>query len=190
MNQEQEAKPKIKSYQVLFIALSLIGVIILYVIWNIGLLKPVVIEQVRVPEMHLIFKKYQGPYQNVGPVFTEVEKTLVQDKIACDMTFGRYYDNPNEVEPERNRADIGCVFTALQDFPTSSELSAETLTDYPALVGTFEGAPWLTAFKVYKTLRQEAFQRNIMIDEKAPILETYEKTETGFKTHVYFKLQK
>lgn len=179
-----------KSYHALFVGLGIIGIILMYVIWNIGLLKPITIEQVQVPELHLIFKKYQGPYQKVGPVFNEVEKILAQEKIACDQTFGRYYDNPNEVEPERTRADVGCILQSTDSLPTNIELQAETISSYPAIVGTFEGAPWLTAFKVYKAIKKESYQRNIMIDETTPVLETYEKIETGFRTKVYFKLHK
>lgn len=180
-----------KSYHALFVGLGLVGIIIMYVIWNIGLLKPVMIEQVQVPELHLVFLKYQGPYQNVGPVFKEVEDSLAQQKITCDQTFGRYYDNPNEIEAERTRADIGCVFNDLDTaLPTANKLQAETVKPYTALVGTFEGAPWLTAFKVYKSVRQEAFQRNIMLDESSPVLETYEKIPTGFRTKVFFPIKK
>ena len=189
MAEQENSKVPLKSYQVLFIALGIVGVILLYVIWNIGLLKTVTIEEIQTPEMQLIFKKYQGPYQNVGPVFSEVEKTLAQDKIACDQTFGRYYDNPNEVEPERNRADIGCVLMTTDNLPTSTDLQAESLKPFHALVGTFEGAPWLTAFKVYKALRSASYQKNKMIDDSVPVIETYEKIENGFRTKVYFKLK-
>lgn len=178
-----------KSYHALFIGLGIIGAIFLYVIWNIGLLKSVTVEQTQVPEMKLIFKKYQGPYQNAGAVFTEVEKLLAQDQIVCDRTFGRYYDNPNEIEADRTRADIGCILIATDPLPTSAGLIAETLPPQTAMIGTFEGAPWLTAFKVYKVLRQESYQRNIMLDDKAPIMETYEKIENGYRTKVYFKLK-
>ncbi len=179
-----------KSYHVLFVGFGIIGLIIFYVIWNIGLMKPVIIEQAQVPEWRIVFKKYQGPYQNAGAVFTEVEKALAEDNIICEQTFGRYYDNPNEIEPERTRADIGCILSQTNDLPTSADFQAETLTSYPALVGTFEGAPWLTAFKVYKALRRESYQRNVMLDETQPVLETYETIENGFRTRVYFSLKK
>ncbi len=179
-----------KSYQVLFISLGIVGLIIFYVIWNVGLLKPVTIEKAQVPQLHLLYKKYTGPYQNVGPVFTEVENALAQDKIKCDLTFGRYYDNPNEVEPARNRADIGCIVNSTTpSLPQDSKIQSETLTPYTALEGTFEGAPWLTAFKVYSAIRKESYQRNIPLDENAPSLEIYEKIKHGFKTRVYFKVK-
>lgn len=178
-----------KSFHVLFIGLGLIGIIILYVIWNIGLMKPVQIQQVDVPEMRVMFKKYQGPYQNAGPIFNEVEASLAEVKIPCDQTFGRYYDNPNETEPERTRADIGCIIKN-QELPAApNNLETETIAGFKALEGSFEGAPWLTAFKVYKTLRKESYQRNIMLDESQPVLEIYEKIDNGFKTKVYFRLK-
>lgn len=179
-----------KSYHALFIGLGIVGIIILYVIWNIGLMKPVIVEQVLVPEQHLVYVKYQGPYQNVGPLFKEVEDSLAQQKITCNQTFGRYYDNPNEIEAERTRADIGCLFTEAVSVPADSKLQLDTVAAHPAIVGTFEGAPWLTAFKVYRAVRQEAFQRNIMIDDSVPVVETYDKMQHGFRTKVYFSLKK
>lgn len=178
-----------KSYHALFVGLGLIGIIILYVIWNIGLFKPVMIEQTMVPTYNIIYKTYQGPYHDVGKVFDEVEKSLAQDKITCEQTFGRYYDDPNEVEPERTRADIGCILNSTNALPTNAELKAEAMTGYPAIAGTFEGAPWLTAFKVYKTLRKESYQRNVMLEDNFPIFETYEKIDSGFRTRVFFKLK-
>ncbi len=178
-----------KSYHVLFVGLGIVGIIIFYVIWNIGLLKPIVIEQVQIPEQQIIFKKYQGAYQNAGPLFEQVEKLLAEKKIICSQTFGRYYDNPNEIEPERTRADIGCIFNEKIILPLSTELQTETVLSYTALAGKFEGAPWLTAFKVYKALKKESYQRNIMLDDAAPVFETYEKIENGFRTTVYFKIK-
>jgi DNA gyrase inhibitor GyrI len=179
-----------KTYHALFVGLGIIGVIILYVIWNIGLLKPVMITETNIPEMKLIFKKYQGPYQNVGPVFTEVENLLAQDQIVCNETFGRYYDNPNEIEAERTRADIGCIVESNDAIPTSKDLEVENVAPYEAIVGIFEGAPWLTAFKVYRAVRKESYQRNTMIDDSSPVMETYEKIKNGFRTRVYFRLKK
>lgn len=186
----QNSKSKgLKSYHVLFIALSLVGIIVLYVIWNIGLLKPVQIEQSQMPEFNLIFKSYQGPYHEIDKALADVEKILAQEKVDCDLTFGRYYDNPNEVEPERTRADVGCIMNT-PSMTTSEVLKAESLKgDREVLIGIFEGAPWLTAFKVYKTVRQESFQRNRMIDPEVPVLETYEPIENGYRTKVYFTLK-
>ncbi len=179
-----------KSFHVLFIALGIIGIIILYVIWNIGLLKPVIIEQMETPQIQVLFKKHQGPYHDVGKVFEDVENTLAKLSIKCDQTFGRYYDDPNEVEPERTRADIGCVVQNTNTLPTSEGLEAETIEPYLAMIGIFEGAPWLTAFKVYKTLKKESYQRNLMIDNDSPVFETYEKTPTGFRTKVFFRIKR
>ncbi len=178
-----------RSPQVLLIALSVIGIVILYIVWNVGLLKPVTIDQGPLPEMQLIFEKYQGRYDRADEVIRNVEKQLAEGQIICDLTFGRYYDDPNKTEPERTRADLGCVLKSPP--PTvAANLIAETMPGGPeVIVGTFEGAPWLTALKVYRAVRAESYQRNRMIDDGLPVIETYEKIDKGFRTRVYFRLK-
>jgi len=175
-----------KSYHVLFVGLGLLGVMIFYVIWNVGLLMPVVVEQVDSPSGVAVFQKYTGPYHDVGAIFEKIEKQLVEQNLNCDLSFGRYYDNPDEVEPERLRADIGCIVPQAPAQKIEG-LETENLESFKALRGTFEGAPWLTAFKVYSTLRKQSYQRNLHV-EFSPIFETYQQIPRGFKTQVYLRI--
>lgn len=175
-----------KSYHILFSAFALVGLILFYAIWNIGLFKPVIVEQITTPKMYLVFEKHTGPYHDLGALFDRVEKKLADKKILCPKTFGRYHDDPDKVEPERLRADIGCLL----DQPIAENVEGITLEEvspFKALKGTFEGAPWLTAFKVYSTLRKQSYQRNVYL-QPSPVLEVYEKAGKGFKTEVYFWL--
>lgn len=181
-----EGKFKMKSYHVLFVALGLLGVILFYVIWNVGMLKPVVIEEVSSPQGVAIFRKYTGPYHEVRHIFENIESELEKQNLNCDTSFGRYYDDPDQVEPDRLRADIGCVLPQAPAQPIAG-LETENWPGYKSLRGTFEGAPWLTAFKVYSALRRESFQRNIHV-EFTPVLEVYQQTPSGFKTEVYFRI--
>lgn len=177
-----------KSYHILFSAFALVGLILFYAIWNVGLFKPVIIEQVNVPTSYLVYEKHVGPYHDVGAVFERVEKKLEEKKVACTRTFGRYYDNPDKVEQERLRADIGCILS--QPLTESIEgILTEELPSFEALKGTFEGAPWLTAFKVYSTLKKQSYQRNLYVEE-SPVLEVYEAAGNAFKTEVYFRVGK
>lgn len=175
-----------KSYRVLFIALGLLGVMLFYVIWNVGFLKPVIIEQVKSPTGIAIFQKYTGPYHEVRHIFENIETELVKQNLDCKTSFGRYYDDPNQVEPDRLRADIGCLVQQAPAKPIEG-LVTETWTGQNSLRGTFEGAPWLTAFKVYSALKRESFQRNLHV-EFTPVLEVYQQTTHGFKTEVYFRI--
>lgn len=175
-----------KSYNALLLALALIGLILFYTIWNVGLLKPVTIDRTSSPQGIAVFQKYTGPYHEVRPVFEKIESQLAEQNLKCDLSFGRYYDNPDEAEPERLRADLGCL---LPQAPAQAlaGLETEKWTGYDSLRGTFEGAPWLTAFKVYSALKKESFQRNIHV-EFTPALEVYQKNQRGFKTEVYFRI--
>src|SRR6476620_3174439 len=98
-----------KSYQVLFIALALVGVMLFYVIWNVGLMKPVTFKKVNSPTGISIFQKHTGPYHEVRHIFENIETELVKQNLDCKISFGRYYDNQNQVEQDRLRADIGCL---------------------------------------------------------------------------------
>lgn len=177
-----------KPYHILFSALGLVALILFYAIWNVGLFKPVVVEQVSVPSAYLVYEKHVGPYNEVGAVFDRVEKKLAEKNIACPKSFGRYYDDPDKTEAARMRADIGCILSQpLTD--KVEDLLGEELQPFDALKGSFEGAPWLTAFKVYSTLRKQSYQRNLHLDPN-PVFEVYEKADHGFKTEVYFRIAK
>ncbi len=175
-----------KSYHILLSILSLIGIIILYTIWNIGLLLPVTVEQTQTPTLYLVYESHTGPYHELMPIFEKIEKALSNKKISCSKTFGLYFDNPDQVEADRLKSEIGCIV----DKPVTEELGElqfKELPPFQALKGSFGGAPWLTAFKVYSTLQKESYQRNVIL-EPTPVLEIYEPNEHGFKTEVYFRI--
>lgn len=176
-----------KPYHLFFTIFSVIGLLLAYAVWNVGLLKPVLIEEKELPTAVLIYQNVVGPYHNLSDVFKKIETESKKLEIDCAKTFGIYYDDPSSVEPERLRADVGCYSST----PPLKNLEGFQVKESPiqkALIGTFDGAPWLTAFKVYRAMYREAGIRKLKI-KNGPIMEVYEPSPSGFKTSVVMSLE-
>ncbi|MFN9065956.1 MAG: GyrI-like domain-containing protein [Bdellovibrionales bacterium] len=157
-----------------------------YAMWNVGLLKPVIIENKQTESAVLIYRHIVGPYHNLSEEFQKIEKDLSSFNYPCDKTFGLYYDNPATQEHERLRADIGC-YASTPPLQKLEGFEIKELPSYLALSGRFSGAPWLTAFKVYGALNKQAAAQNLKI-KKGPVLEIYEPNQKGFTTEVVFEI--
>ena len=66
-----------------FIVFGVIGLLLAYVIWNVGLLKPVFIEVKELPKSYLVYKNVTGPYHKLSEVFHEIE--LNQEEVGKSM---------------------------------------------------------------------------------------------------------
>ncbi len=176
-----------KSYHILFTVFGVIGLLLAYAIWNVGLLKPVVIDVKELPMTVLVYKSVTGPYHKLQETFRTIEKLAIDNGWDCSKTFGIYHDDPNQAEQERLRADVGCYLES----PPNGNVGDLIIKENPstqALVGTFEGAPWLTAFKVYKALNREAQARKLKL-KSGPIMEVYSPNGQSFHTQVIFELE-
>lgn len=169
-----------------FIIFGGLALLFSYVIWNVGLLKPVLIETKDLPKSVLVYKNVTGPYHKLQETFQEIEALAKKDGWECAKTFGLYLDDPNQAEQERLRADIGCYLEA-QPTATTGDLLVKELPATKALVGSFDGAPWLTAFKVYRALQRESIKQNLKI-KQGPVMEIYEPRGSQFITHVVFEI--
>jgi hypothetical protein len=175
-----------KPYHLFFVIFATLGILFAYAIWNVGLFKPVLIENKNSEPAVLIYRHIVGPYHNLSEEFQKLEKDLNSFNYACKKTFGLYYDNPAMQEHERLRADIGC-FASAPPLQKMEGFEIKEFPSFPALSGRFSGAPWLTAFKVYGALNKEAVAKNLKL-KKGPVIEIYEPTEKGFTTEVLFEI--
>lgn len=169
-----------------FIVFSVLGLLFAYIIWNVGLLKPVFIETKKLPQAVLVFKNVTGPYHKLSEVFKEIETQAKKEGWECPKTFGLFYDDPNQAEQDRLRADIGCYLETLPPGPVG-DLVIKEQPAVTALVGSFDGAPWLTAFKVYGALQRESLKQKLKIND-GPVMEIYEPKGSQFITHVVFEI--
>jgi len=176
----------LKPYHLFFVVFGVLGLLLAYIIWNVGLLKPVVIETKSLPMKVLVYKSMTGAYHKLHENFQAIEAIAKKEGWDCSKTFGLYYDDPNQAEQDRLRAEIGCYL----DAPPTGSVGDLIIKEHPAtkaLVGSFDGAPWLTAFKVYRALQREAMAQNLKIKD-GPVMEIYEPKGSQFITHVVFEI--
>ncbi|MFN2396254.1 MAG: GyrI-like domain-containing protein [Bacteroidales bacterium] len=58
----------------------------------------------------LVYESHIGEYKNVGKVIDKMYYSLLnEEKVECFRGFGIYYDNPQKVEKEKLRSDVGNI---------------------------------------------------------------------------------
>jgi hypothetical protein len=92
----------------------------------------------------LVYESHTGDYKNVGKVIDKMYYSLLnEEKVECFRGFGIYYDNPQKVEKEKLRADVGNIL----ENPTS-EVLAQLTPKYN--IKTLEKQQYLVAEFPYK----------------------------------------
>ena len=54
----------------------------------------------------LVYKNHMGSYHKIVPVIESVENYFKEKNLPCPLAFGRYLDNPQEVEHDRLHAEL------------------------------------------------------------------------------------
>lgn len=58
----------------------------------------------------LVYESHTGDYKNAGKVIDKMYYALLnEEKVECFRGFGIYYDNPQKVEKEKLRAEVGNI---------------------------------------------------------------------------------
>ncbi len=127
----------------------------------------------------LVYESHIGDYKNVGKVIDKMYYTLLnEEKVECFRGFGIYYDNPQKVEKEKLRADVGNIL----ENPTP-EILDQLAPSYN--IRTLEKQQYLVAEFPYKN--QLSIIMGIM--KVYPALNRYIKvnnlSEEGFVMEIY-----
>ncbi len=128
----------------------------------------------------LIYESHIGDYKNVGKVIDKMYYALLnEEKVECFRGFGIYYDNPQKVEKEKLRADVGNIL----ENPTPQLLeqltpgyNIRTLDKQQYLVAEFPYKNQMSIFmgimKVYPALNRYIRENNL--DEDGFVMEIYD----------------
>lgn len=128
----------------------------------------------------LVYESHIGDYKNVGKVIDKMYYALLNDeKVECFRGFGIYYDNPQKVEREKLRSDVGNI---LED-PTpeileqlSPNYNIRTLDKQQYLVAEFPYKNQMSIFmgimKVYPALNKYIRENNL--SEEGFVMEIYD----------------
>ncbi len=171
-----------------WILISLIGLIIvggIYLTNYLGYFKPVVVTESEEPAKKLLFKKHYGPYHKIVPTIREVESWARGNGHPCQLSFGNYIDDPNQVDQDRLRSRGGCL---VDQFPTKMPegFEVDTLPAGKFVKATFQGSPGIGPFKVYPTALGFVVNNRLKRDESVGVYEIYEIHQDQSMTTNYF----
>jgi effector-binding domain-containing protein len=168
--------------------------IIMFVMYKSGSFKSVSIEKASVGPYVAVYKNRLGAYHESSATLIQIEELLKENNFLCIQSFGLYIDDPNQVDAERLRSELGCLFdekfkTPLEKLISEKnlDLNIKYLDTKNYVVGTFEGSPALVSLKVYPKIKEWAQQQRYTLKTEA--LEIYEiKTSDKVKTSVLFEI--
>ena len=165
---------------------AVVGILLLYVAMYVGAFREVSWEVGQRGPYHLVYKQERGPYQKIAATIVDAEKAFEALGQKCDLTFGRFFDDPNTTDADRLRSEGGCLFASEPDvIPDGYEYSVLEETEY--LIAHFQGAPSIGPLKVYPEARKRLGERGLT-EELTP-LEIYKLTPgEGVHTTYLFEM--
>ena len=151
-------------------------VLFLYLFQYTGAFKNVVVATDMRGPYSVIYKDFTGPYHKIVPTIEEVETWSKAHGLKCRLSFGEYFDDPNQVEEGRLHSRGGCLIDSLAGEKLNVELPQDFKTDIiastKAVVALFDGAPGIGPLKVYPKAEDYILKNNLK--KKGSVLEIYE----------------
>jgi effector-binding domain-containing protein len=160
---------KVKSILAL-VAVVVTG-LILSLLFRLGSFKPVQISESDRPAMKIVYKHHVGAYHKIVPVIEDVEKWVKANGEKCELSFGEYLDNPDEVAEDRLRSNGGCIVEAKPNAQMPDGFKFREVPPHHFVVGEFDGAPSIGPMKVYPKAKDSIASKGYQIS--GPIFELY-----------------
>jgi hypothetical protein len=150
------------------------------ILWDIGFFKSVIFNARTLNRTEIYYKEFTGNYKNIGKEFEKLTLLITKFKLSKDIfsTFGLYYDNPKEVNPDQCRAIIGIISypgsekTDLNeinipedmiDFLISFNFKKSTFPETPSIYTSF---PFVNVLSIFMAIKKVYSQ----FERKKPIL--------------------
>ncbi len=130
----------------------------------------------------LIYKELKGDYAQAENIIEKMSEALKSnEKIQTYKGFGIYYDNPQTVEEERLRSDVGCILEKSDTFKLNLLLNKYKIKVYPTKKYITAEFPYrgklsvlLSLIKVYPALNNYVKLNGYA--ENGPVMEIYDST--------------
>lgn len=164
--------------------------LIMFLLFRNGAFKPVEIRLEDRPPTSIVFTENIGPYHKVLGSLQKVENWAKENNYRCELTFGRYLDDPDVVDPERLRSEVGCIFDTppAPTNPLPDDLKQGDLPGGKFVVGIFHGSPALGPYKVYG--KAADFIRENRLTHSGAVIEVYRViSEREVETHYLFPVK-
>ncbi len=164
---------------IIIIIIAIVGVLLILYAWLGGFRKIQFTLQEAGGEV-LAYEPHTGEYKNVGKVIDKMYYALLnEEKVECFRGFGIYYDNPQKVEKEKLRSEVGNIL----ENPTpellnqlSGKHNIKTLEQQKFLVAEFPYKNQMSVImgimKVYPALNK--YIRQNQLNEEGFVMEIYD----------------
>ncbi len=178
------------SIPIKYLLLPLLVAILVYVsylLFYVGAFKPVIISEVEAGPFIYLGKDHVGAYHKIVPVIEEVETWAKEKGLDCKLTFGKYLNDPDQVEEGRLKSFGGCLLPQSENIPVSqlpSGYKLETEFTRKYVKALFEGSPGIGPMKVYPKVAEYFRTQNLSREEWT--LEVYEVHSQEAMTTTYY----
>lgn len=143
----------------------------LYLANYLGTFKGVTIkEDIRGPYT-MIYKVHTGPYHKIIKAIGAVEDWAKTQNLDCKLSFGQYFDNPEQQEEARLKSHGGCIVSSLPE-SIPDEFQVQELPQRRYVVAVFEGSPGIGPLKVYPKAAEYMSEHRLTQD--GAVIEVYE----------------
>ncbi len=104
---------KLPSWPVLIgISVLVVFSVVLSIMFRLGSFKPVVVERKQNNgPLVVLMRDHLGAYHKIAGLITEVETWARVHGEPCTITFGQYFDHPEQTDEDRLRSRGGCVLS-------------------------------------------------------------------------------
>ena len=176
--------PYLRKIILAFFLTILIIVGIMY--YRLAPYKEVFISEIKNKEFHMVYVDHVGPYHKIVKSIEKVEAWAKKHAIPCDLSFGEYLDNPDQVPEDRLRSRAGCLLNSESVLKLSDGMKFKINSPQDFVLAEFSGSPAVGPFVVYPKVK-EWFQKNKK-QIGSPIIEVYEISNgrSEIKTYYYF----
>ena len=172
------------------LALTFLGILVFIVVTmsiRLGFFKEVQFSYKDNLKIKVLYKKHLGPYHEILTTLEEVETWAQENKTPCPQTFGEFLDNPDLVETQRLRANVGCVILLeAKNLPEGIFYKELTVKKY--LSSLFDGSPAMGPIKVYPKAKDIIKKDNLEITGAIVEIYTFNKAADRFVTEYIFPL--
>jgi len=168
----------------------------IFLFFRTGAHKNVTVEDSKIPDYQFFYAEHTGPYHEIMPKLLSVEKKFKNLDIECPRTFGLFLSDPERVNHDRLKSQVGCAFTIDEAPNLFAPIEGVSETFYPLPItskdelarvkcyrGTFDGSPSLSAMKVYPKIKEKAKEEGVKLF--TPALEIYENEGDSVITKVF-----
>ena len=162
----------------LFIIVAIIAIFTAVYAYYGGFTK-IAFEQAELGGETIVWEEMIGDYKDSPIVMDKVYNSLLSDfNISTTRGFGIYYDNPQMVDPNKCRSDLGCIVDNIDSTSLSAieaKFKVKKLEYHKCVVAVFPYKGQMSVVvgltKVYPALNEYIKNNNIA---NGPVMEIYD----------------